>query len=185
MEAPVITALVAGTITALGWLANHWLTTQREEQRRRTEVQLKYVERQIEELYGPLVFLLHEGRRTFSDLLDSLGRGYVFSDEPLPEDELRTWLFWAEAEFLPRNEKIKSLMVSKTHLIEGAGFPDSYVAFLDHCNSWAINHRRWKEQGVEYSWHSKVNWPTEFSNEVLRTFEALKEKHAALTGRLT
>lgn len=146
----------------------------------------KFVERQIEELYGPLVFLIYEGRRNFVDLLDSLGKNSVFiSRKPLPEDELRTWLFWAEAEFLPRNEKIKNLLMSKSHLVEGPKFPQSYITFLDHHNSWAINHRRWKEQGVKYSWHSKINWPQEVEKEVIDTFEKLKARHSALVGKLT
>jgi hypothetical protein len=93
VEAPVTAALMAGSVTAIGWLVSHILTVRREEQRRRTEAQLKFVERQIEDLYGPLAFLLHEGRRTFVDLLDALDRRYVFKgDDPLSEDELRTWL---------------------------------------------------------------------------------------------
>lgn len=103
MEAPVLAAYIAGCVAALGWLVTHLLTTFREEKRRRIEAQLKYVERQLEELYGPLAFLLYEGRRTFSDLLEALGTNYVFSDEPLSEDELRTWLFWTEAESLFHN----------------------------------------------------------------------------------
>ena len=140
----------------------------------------------MEELYGPLAFLIYEGRRTFEDLLDTLGRRYVFDvNDSLPKDELRTWLFWAETEFLPRNEKIKGLLMSKPHLIDGPKFPVSYLSFLNHSNSWAVNHRRWKEQGVEYSWHSKINWPTEFEDEVIRTFETLKARHSALVGELS
>jgi hypothetical protein len=74
--------------------------------------------------------------------------------------------------------------MSKTHLIDGPTFPDSYIAFLDHTNSWEISHRRWKEQGVEYPWHSKVNWPDEFEREVTDTFQELNAKHAALVGQL-
>jgi hypothetical protein len=186
METPVVVALVAGVVTAIGWLVNHWLTANREEARRRTEAQLKFVERQIEELYGPLASLLHEGRRTFADLLQALGRTYVFHDDDfLPPEELKTWLYWAETEFLPRNEKIKDLLKSKTHLIDGPTFPESYVQFFDHCNSWAINHRRWKDQKIAYSWRSKINWPDEFENEVLGTFASLKAEHSNLLGRLS
>ena len=181
----VVAALIAGSITAVGWLVNHWLVSRREEQRRRIEAQLKYVERQIVELYGPLALLMHEGRTTFADLLHALGRDVIFSaSSPLSEDDLRTWLFWTEAEFLPRNEKVRYLLESKAHLVEGPEFPKSYVDFLDHCNSWAINHRRWKEQGVKYSWHSRINWPRRFEEDVLQTFQKLKARHAELVGEL-
>jgi hypothetical protein len=182
----VWTALIAAGAAALGWFANHWLTSQREERRRRAEAQLKFVERQIEELYGPLAGALYEGRRTFLDLLDSLGRRFVFPESgSLSANDLKTWLFWAESEFLPRNNYTKQLLTSKAHLIDGATFPESYIEFLDHCNSWAVNHRRWKEQEVEYSWRSKLNWPESFEREALATFHELKQRHAQLIGALT
>jgi hypothetical protein len=185
MPPPVTAAIVAAVGAAVGWFANHWLTSRREESRRRLEAQLKFVERQIEELYGPLAALLYEGRRTFLDLLQSLGRNHVFDyDKSLSPDDLKTWLFWAESEFLPRNDQIKSLLKAKAHLVLGPRFPDSYVAFFDHCNSWAIHHRRWKEDGTEYSWRSKINFPAEFEHEVLATFQTLKSRHAELLGAL-
>jgi hypothetical protein len=183
---PVWAALIAAVSAGLGWLANHWLTSAREEKRRRLEAQLKFVERQIEELYGPLAAALYEGRRTFLDLLDSLERTYVFPKQgSISQKDLATWLFWTEVEFLPRNESIKQLLKTKAHLIDSPQFPASYVTFLDHCNSWAVKHRRWKEQQVEYSWHSKITWPEDFENEVLATFQQLKRRHSELIGALT
>ncbi len=185
MEPPVVAAIIGASGAAVGWLANHGLTARREEARRRVEAQLKFVERQIEELYGPLAAALYEGRRTFLNLLDSLGRKKVFDGEkPLPEEELKTWLFWAESDFLPRNTHIKELLRTKAHLVDDSSFPDSYVLFFDHCNSWAINHKRWKEQGVAYSWRSKINWPDDFESEVLHTFRSLKARQSQLIGKL-
>ncbi|MBC3806695.1 hypothetical protein H8K52_04960 [Undibacterium seohonense] len=186
MEPPVWAATIVAGSAAFGWFVTHWLTLQREESRRRLEAQLNFIERQIEELYGPLAAVLFEGRRTFRDLLDSLGRDYVFPENgKLPEGELRTWLFWAEADFLPRNEYIKTLLMTKAHLIQGGEFPESYLAFLDHCNSWAVNHRRWREQQIKYSWHSKFDWPDAFETQVIATFRALKLRHSELIGELT
>jgi len=182
---PITVALIGAAVTALGWLMSHVLAQRREQTKAQKQAALDHVERQLEELYGPLTFALYEGRRTFKDLLDHLGRRFVFEgDRPLPKEELETWLFWAEKDFLPRNERIQQLLMSKTHLIDGAVFPKSYVQFLDHHSSWAINHLRWKEQGVAYAWRSKINWPFEFENDVIETFERLKKRHAALLGDL-
>lgn len=116
MEPSVVVAIIAGSVTTIGWLVNHVLTERRDREKRQTEALLEYVKKQLEELYGPLAFLLYEGRRTFQDLLDTLGRSYVFmNDEPLSEKDLKIWLFWAEHSFLPKNEEIKKLLVSKTH----------------------------------------------------------------------
>ena len=185
METPVYVAIVAGIFTVIGWIVNHQLSHLRDEKARRHNASLIYIERQLEELYGPLSFLIHEGRRTFEDLLDTLGRPNVFTEgEELPEDELQTWMFWAENAFLPKNQRIKELLMTKTHLIEGGCFPESHIEFLDHHNSWMINHERWKKMQVRYSWHSKINWPEQFEIDVFGTFGDLKARHAKLIGEL-
>jgi len=185
MAEAVEIAVIGAVVTAVGWLVTSASTSYAERERRRAEALLRHVERQLEELYGPLAFLVYEGRRTFEDLLEVLGRDRVFNgDKPLTADELRTWFYWAEADFLPRNERIKSLLMAKTHLVDGPTFPPSYVEFLNHCNSWDISHRRWREQGVAYSGFPKVDWPDEFEADVIKTFQNLRSRHASLIGRL-
>jgi len=179
-------AVIAGVITAAGWLVTHTLQQARDRQKERRESLLRFTERQLEELYGPVAFLVIEGRRTFEDLLDGLGRRYIFAaGQSLPPVELRTWLFWVENDFMPRNQKIKELLAAKTHLIEGPTIPASFLRALDHYNSWAINHLRWQKEQIPYSFHSKINWPPEFGEEVLATFNALKRRHTALIHQLS
>ena len=57
--------LIAGSVTALGWLVTHVLTVWREDVNRSREALLNHTARQLEELYGPLVFQVYEGRRTW------------------------------------------------------------------------------------------------------------------------
>lgn len=185
MSSELSIALLAAGITAFGWLVNHVLSERADRRREHLRAQLKYTTQQLEELYGPLAFLIIEGQQIFSDLLDSLGRPYVFIEgEPLAPEELKTWLFWLDSSFLPRNREIRDLLSSKTHLIEGSSIPDSYVAFLEHYSSWEIRHLRWTREQVEYSWHSSVNRPEEFGAHVLESFRKLKERHAELVGEL-
>ena len=185
METAIEVALITAVVTAIGWLVVHYLSQKRDRENTQKEAALRHVERQLEELYGPLTFLIHEGRRTYADLLENLERDHVFEgDEPLPEDEQKMWLFWIENSLMPKNEKIRQLLMSKTHLIDGSRFPDSYVTFLDHHNSWTINHLRWKEEGIPYRWRSKIDWPKPFDREVLDTFKKFKGIHARLLGEL-
>jgi hypothetical protein len=94
IDAAVVTAIVAGAVTGVGWLVNQVLTGRADQARRHAQASLAYVERQLEELYGPLAFLLIEGTQTFQDLLDALGRRFVFPPSgTLSPDELKTWIF--------------------------------------------------------------------------------------------
>jgi hypothetical protein len=181
MNPTVTAALVAATAAALGWLVSYVLTVIAARRSLRQTAALKHIERQLEELYGPIAFLILEGRQTFRELLASLGRSYVFIEGvSLPPDELKTWLFWVENDFLPRNERLKTLLSTKTHLLDSPDIPRSYLAFLDHHNSWHINQLRWQKEGVEYSWQSKINWPESFEEDVLDAFRMLKARHTDL-----
>src|SRR3954463_16618145 len=152
--------LLAVIATALGWGVGYLLSTTQNRKLERMKASLKFLETQLAELYGPLVFLVREGQRAWNDFFDTLEtlRGMrppsVF---PLRDDEeLRLWLFWVDNVLLPRNESIRELLMSKTHLVEGPSIPTSYLKFLEHHNSWKTNHLRWKKEKVKYSWHSKM-----------------------------
>jgi len=183
MQPAITVAIIAAAASAVGWIVNYTLSLKSEEKRRHLTARLSHVERQLELLYGPLVFLIYEGRRSFLDLMDTLGRKYVFkANQELPPDELELWLFWVDNEFIRRNIAIKNLLSNHAHLVVGDHLPPSYIKFLDHHNSWYIEHRHWKERQVPYSWHSKINWPDDFADEVIATFENLMKEHAALIG---
>lgn len=185
MDVAVTAAIIAALVSIISWIANYIFSGLAERRHQKLSASLKHIEKQLEELYGPLAFLIIEGKRSFYDLLEALGRNCVFSiEKDLSPEELKTWLFWAENDILPRNEKIQVLLSSKTHLIEGGKMPKSYLNFLDHYNSWKLSHLRWKKEGKKYSWHSKINWPEDFDNNVLNTFENLKQRHSCLVGKV-
>ncbi|UKY50807.1 hypothetical protein [Streptomyces inhibens] len=183
MDSTFLAAVIAAAVTAGGWLVNHTLSARADLKRRKAEARLTHIENQLEQLYGPLLFLIKEGRSAFHDFCETLGHNYVFAPgRPLSPEEQELWLFWVDREFMPRNEAIQDLLSSKTHLIAGHQMPDSYMAFIDHYNSWRVTHLRWKEKGVPYSWHSKVNWPQSFETDVITTYERLKSLQIQLTG---
>ncbi|MDG4859704.1 hypothetical protein P8605_16355 [Streptomyces sp. T-3] len=183
MDPALLATLIAAVVTAGGWIANHALSTRADRRRKEHEARLAHVEKQLEQLYGPLVFLVEEGRSAFRDFCDTLGRPFVFAgDDSLTARELELWLFWVDHHFMPRNQAVQELLSAKAHLIVGDRIPDSYVAFIDHYNSWRVNHLRWKEQGVAYSWHAKANWPRQFDTDVLESFERLKSLQVQLAG---
>jgi hypothetical protein len=183
VNATILIATIAAIVTVAGWFINNTLAARSERNRARLTTELIHVERQLSELYGPLAFLIYEGRSTFADLLHNLGRNVVFwDDQPLPESELSLWLFWVDHDLMPRNAAIQQLLAAKSHLIVGNCMPPAYLEFMEHYNSWRVSHLRWKEDGIKYSWHSKKNWPRQFATDVISTFQDLMKRHAALVG---
>src|SRR5436305_2131974 len=169
MDTALTVAILGASVTAIGWLVTHILSISAQRRKQRLIAQLEFTKQQLEQLYGPLAFLVLEGEQSFRDLLEVLGRNYVFLNEYISEDDLKIWLFWVDHDFFPRHQKMVELLSSKTHLIEGESVPKSFLAFLNHHHSWKVNHERWQKQGIAYSWHSKVNAPPEFPEDVLST----------------
>jgi hypothetical protein len=186
VDTALVVALIAGAVSAVGWVANYALSARADRRRQTTTAALEYVERQLAELYGPLAFLVLEGQSSFDDLLSILGRRFVFmEDQALPEEERKLWDFWVDNDFMPRNEAIQKLLSSKAHLIEGSEMPTSYREFVEYYNSWRMSHLRWKQEGIPYAGHAKHWFPVEFNEEVLKVFEDLKREHSKLVGRIT
>jgi hypothetical protein len=182
----LISTAIATAFAAIGWVVNYILTGYRDRENQRSTASLKFIERQLEELYGPLVFLAWEGRRTFEDLKETLGRSEAEGIFPLRSDQERDlWLFWFDKDLLPRHTKVQELLMAKTHLIEGAKMPDSYLQFLDYHNALKIDYLRWKEQGTVYPSKPRVPFPYEFERDTISTFESLKKQHVKYLKKLT
>jgi hypothetical protein len=185
MNVSIFVAIISASVTAIGWLVSHILLIRREDKNRKMDSSLRFIERQLEELYGPLAFFIWESTRAFKDLLETFGRDNIFtSGETLPEQELKVWLFWVDNYFFPKNEKIRELLMTKTHLIEGDEMPESHIRFLEYYNSWKMDHMRWQKEGIPYSWHSKMNWPKEFDSEIINTFKNLKARQSQYKGEV-
>jgi hypothetical protein len=184
MNTALIVAILGAVVTALGWLITNILSTSTERRHQRLIAQVEFTRQQLEELYGPLAFLVLEGEQSERDLREIIGSD-LWDNDPIEEDKLKTWLFWVENDFFPRHQKIVALLSSKTHLIEGESISKSFLAFVSHSHSWKIKHERWQKQGIAYSWHSKVRYPLGFNKEVLSTFEYLKKHHSILIGKIS
>ena len=176
MDTALLIAIITATASILSWVINSIYSSWKTKRKEKFEARLQFIDKQLEELYGPLAFLVHEGENSFKSIFKTNRKKWVSlkGDDPIPKEQLELWIFWVENDFFPRNEQIKHLLMEKTHLIEGAKVPDSHLQFMEHYNTWKLDHQRWKEDGVDYPFISRVNFPDEFNGEVLETFSSLK-----------
>jgi hypothetical protein len=183
MDTTILIAILAACVTAIGWMINYVLSGRDERRKDALDASHTFLQKQLEELYGPLALLIQQSRRSRLDLYTALGRDEIFvPGQALTEPELKTWLFWVENDIFPRNDKIADLLTGQTHLIEGDHVPKSYLDFIDHHTSWKLSHLRWKQENVEYPLRSRIDYPETFQQDVLDTFEKLKLKQARILG---
>jgi hypothetical protein len=131
-----------------------------------------WIERQIRELYEPLVKLNAQG---FAAV-----KGYQ-KGQADDADQAR-WKVWAQRAFLPRNEETRKIVAAGVALVDGEGLSEPFLDFLLHQHSWALRHARWEAEKGEYDWGSRTNWPVAFSMECEKTYQALLDRRARLVA---
>jgi len=174
-----LVALVSGLI---GFLVNHFLALWRETNLRRRVETARYLERQIGELYGPLLGLIEHSEMVYEILRKKLGHAATpkIDFTKLDERDGQVWRFFQEQFFLPINSSIRELIRSKTHLLEGGTMPKSFSTFFVHEAHYSCLHPLWKELKISSLEVRGVSWPEEFGPEVRTTLRRLTQRHQHL-----
>lgn len=163
---------VLGAVAILGGCASSGPTV--DEQRVR-------VERQLNELYRPLLAMIGESKASVEDFMATkLGRDWIFPLEK-PE-EVKAWLQKAEGDLMPRNERMCALIRAKRDLVDGPELPATWTALLVHQDGWRALHEKYKKDGVAYSWHSPTPFPRRLQPELEESIKALEARLAGLNA---
>jgi hypothetical protein len=114
------------------------------------ELERNRIDRQLNELYRPLLSLVEESRKAIETFMETkLHREYIFpTDRSLEGEELKLWLQQAEGDTMPRNERMCALIRAKRDLVDGPDLPPSFKALLEHQDAWRAVHAKWKQDRV-------------------------------------
>lgn len=134
---------------------------------RREKNRFDYVQKQIEELYSPLVGLIQVSKNVH-DIA-------VRKQAAQASGEVRR--YFVENYLIPINKEIAQLIQSKIHLIEGEELPESFGVFLEHQTYYMVLHRLWKKEGQESDDVNGPKWPTDFENDARRTLKELRKRY--------
>lgn len=168
---PILAALagaVAGGIVSL-------LVKRRE---RREEASLSHLQRQIEELYGPLYGLIEFGtaiREIEEQRLPKASR----NDDGSPKDEQggRVLQFFREHYYLPLNKQMIELIRTKLYLLDSDAIPKSFTNFIRHAAQFESFHQLWKEADISTHGVKPIKYPPELKSEVHTTLNELRREY--------
>jgi hypothetical protein len=142
--------------------------------------ELGRIERQLSELYRPLVALVEESRVSHIEFKKKEGRQEVLpTDRTLTDEEMKRWIDQIEKVIFPRNEKMCSLIRSKKDLVDGP-LPASWQALLDHQDGWREEHTKWRKENEPYPFHARAGFPRTLERELKESIKTLEERLAAL-----
>lgn len=141
--------------------------------------------RQINELYSPLWGALEESQRHYDILCQLIPRkdGRIDMSQFSKKDS-EVWNHFTETYFLPLNAKMKEIICSNLHLVEGGALPESFNQFLDHAARFESLHQLWKEKGVDTSRlpsPPSAQWPADFDTDVEETLIKLQAQYRQST----
>jgi hypothetical protein len=187
----VLDKLAIGLLVLIAaFILNRFLERFRSEQSLRKEFEslkdqtaLKHLQRQIEELYSPLLGLIQ-----YSHLVYEVAKRKIPSlrgdRRNITEEEVGVWRYFAETYFLPLNRQIAELIRAKIYLIASDEMPSSFLRFFEHQAQFACLYKLWKDLSVESHDIPGIGWPASFENDVKRTLIILRGEHNEYVRRI-
>ena len=145
---------------------------QRQEiERLQNETELKHIREQIIELYGPLNGLIESGDAINQIFQKRLALAKNENERGQIEYHFR------KNYFVPLNQKQVELITTKTHLLEGVEFPNSFRKLLRHHAQFETLLSLGETLNLESTEISPEPYPVEFVEEVQTNLEQLRARY--------
>jgi len=176
---PILLALATFVATYLNGLR----LTQRKEQ-------LDLVERQLRDLYGPLVALCTANEMAYHQAFRKLYRpGIPMWDAPRgdPErqptkEEVSAFHLWTKEVFMPLNREIFERVVHHTDLLIETELPQCLLDLLAHISAYEGLLKEWEDGNLSH--HTPViRFPGELKEYASTHYRCLKKEQTRLQGR--
>ncbi len=175
----LIGAVVGGLITVTGWFINYSLSRRKEDETRRKQAAQHHLERQIEELYGPLWSLIQQSKAVYNVACQRLPAGPSGRPDPgrFGGQDTQIWHYFVETYFLPINAQIAELIRSKVYLLESGQVPASFQDYMQHQAQFHVLHHLWKDKQVDSSNVTGGGWPAQFNVDVEQALDRLMKQY--------
>ena len=140
---------------------------------------LIFLDRQINEFYGPLYILTKAGKSLIDEFMNKVDKNGVFPD-PSDENHVAEWRLWIEDVLFPLNNKIEKIILEKGNLIvdykiDKSNKSECLIDFLIHNAQWKIIIRKWSlNDFTEYK--AERIYPKELISYAETYYHSLKEK---------
>jgi hypothetical protein len=161
VNATVVAAVLTGSVTAAGWFVSKLLDVRSQTRLKRADFRRAYIQKQIEELYGPLYSLVSQIitlNNLKHDMFQIYGAG---TSERIEIDR-----YFAEEYFLPIHGRVKSILETKLFLVDGTAMPESFYSYLKHSLQETVQHDLWFKKGVDTKAIRGLPYPNEFQKTI-------------------
>ena len=180
-DAFLVTTAVTIVLAFSGYLLTYFNSLRLTQRNQR----LERVSRQLGELYGPLYGLTDAETAVWKVFRGNIrpGQHFFSEDEPPSEAELEAWRLWMTTVFMPINNRMYELVLSKSDLLIETEMPQCLRDLCAHVAGYHLVVTKW-EKG-DYSENlSLLAFPgMELLKYVAESYNALKREQAKLLGK--
>jgi len=155
-------AILAAMVTVCGWYATYYFTKKREDETRRLESRIGFLQRQIEEFYGPLFSLTNRVLifGTVQHNIEASGQTRLNDHE---RDRIRVYI--RDNYFRPMHDQINAIITSKLYLIEGE-IPSSLYTYWLHVAQERIQQELWEQLKISTHFLEGAPFPRSLLNDL-------------------
>lgn len=181
MSPTVEVAAITAAVTMLGWVVSSVLTKRREKATQQLERTVHYLERQIEEFYGPLFNLVHQvviANHVLFSILSSRSSDVVRADAGKVRE------FFQDNYFFPLHQQINEILKSKLYLIEGTQLPEPIYQYLRHAAQERAQALLWRQSGIDTSYVAGLPYPNELYDVIKGGLDEVMQRYSAYNDAL-
>lgn len=177
---PVIAVTITGAFALIGYAVTYRNNLKIEQIKGR----LDRVNRQLGELYGPLLALVSGGSQARAAFLKRYRPGKRgFWVEAPSEEEAEVWRLWMKEVFMPLNLEIERIIVQNADLLDTDHMPQPFLSLVAHVEAYRTVLKRWEQN--DFSEHlSLLPFPKGLRIHVEDEFSRLKRLQGELLGFL-
>lgn len=146
---------------------------------------LEHVNRQLSDLYGPLVALTTSGMSAWIGFRQIYRPGITFwrADPPPTDAEAAAWRLWMTEVFMPLNERIFDVITNNAELLVESQMPQPLLDVCAHVAGYRPVLRSWKDGDTTHHTSTSNFNGRELAHYALTRFTALKVEQRELMGR--
>lgn len=179
VESQILLAIITGFISITGGFLINFYIRKKEDKTKRLQIKLEYINKQIEELYGPLysyIQQIYNYWEVHQQLLQPQGLN--------SDDKQRIVIYFREKYFYPLHIQIRDLLKEKMNLIEEIELPNSFWTYLQHSTLETTQITIWNELNISTQHVKGIPWPNEFAEDVKQTLDLLMFRYNTLLKEL-
>lgn len=178
--ATTITVLVSVLLAVLGYIATYAYNLRLAQRKDR----LEHINKQLSDLYGPLVALTTSGLSAWTGFRQLYRPGVPFwgAEPPPTDEEAAAWRLWMREVFMPLNERIFDVVTNNAELLVESQMPQPLLDVCAHVAGYRPVLRSWMEGDTRRHTSTSDFNGRELSDYALARFEALKLQQRELMG---